>query len=305
MAAAMNGIALSGGLIPYGGTFLVFTDYCRASIRLSALMRQRVIYVMTHDSIGLGEDGPTHQPVEHLAALRAIPHLLVMRPAEGRETTECWEIALRTTRTRRCWRCRGRRSRTCARRRRPRTCRRQGRLRPERAGRRPRRHADRTGSELALAAEAAKTLASEGIKAAVVSMPSMELFRAQAANYRAQVLGTAPRVAVEAGVGAVLVRMARRQRPLHRLVGLRCLGAGAASSIRNSASPPPPSRRPRAASLGSEPPSMRRDQPQVDRRCGCRGQARARACRPQCAGGRRQGDATRRVLSASSPASRT
>ncbi len=95
MAAAMNGIALSGGLIPYGGTFLVFTDYCRASIRLSALMRQRVIYVMTHDSIGLGEDGPTHQPVEHLAALRAIPHLLVMRPAEGVETAECWEIALK------------------------------------------------------------------------------------------------------------------------------------------------------------------------------------------------------------------
>ena len=95
MAAAMNGMALSGGLIPYGGTFLVFTDYCRASIRLSALMRQRVIYVMTHDSIGLGEDGPTHQPVEHLAALRAIPHLLTLRPAEGVETAECWEIALK------------------------------------------------------------------------------------------------------------------------------------------------------------------------------------------------------------------
>ena len=94
MAAAMNGMALSGGLIPYGGTFLVFTDYCRPSIRLSALMRQRVIYVMTHDSIGLGEDGPTHQPVEHLAALRAIPHLLVMRPADGVETAECWEVAL-------------------------------------------------------------------------------------------------------------------------------------------------------------------------------------------------------------------
>ncbi len=86
MAAAMNGIALHGGFIPYGATFLVFTDYCRPSIRLSALMHQRVIYVMTHDSIGLGEDGPTHQPVEHLAALRAIPNLLVLRPADALET---------------------------------------------------------------------------------------------------------------------------------------------------------------------------------------------------------------------------
>ena len=95
MAAAMNGMALHGGIIPYGGTFLVFTDYCRPAIRLSALMEQRVIYVMTHDSIGLGEDGPTHQPVEHLAALRAIPNLLVMRPCDTVETAECWAIALR------------------------------------------------------------------------------------------------------------------------------------------------------------------------------------------------------------------
>ncbi|MDP7375897.1 MAG: transketolase, partial [Alphaproteobacteria bacterium] len=94
MAAAMNGIALHGGLIPFGGTFLVFTDYCRPSIRLSALMGQRVIYVMTHDSIGLGEDGPTHQPVEHLAALRAIPNLQVFRPADIVETVEAWQLAL-------------------------------------------------------------------------------------------------------------------------------------------------------------------------------------------------------------------
>ena len=98
MAAAMNGMALHGGLIPYGGTFLVFTDYCRPAIRLSALMRQRVIYVMTHDSIGLGEDGPTHQPVEHLASLRAIPNLNVFRPADGVETAECWELAVSTGR---------------------------------------------------------------------------------------------------------------------------------------------------------------------------------------------------------------
>ena len=94
MAAAMNGIALHGGFIPYGGTFLIFSDYCRPAIRLSALMNQRVIYVMTHDSIGLGEDGPTHQPVEHLAALRAIPNLRLYRPADSVETVECWQLAI-------------------------------------------------------------------------------------------------------------------------------------------------------------------------------------------------------------------
>ena len=95
MVAAMNGMAVHGGIIPYGGTFLVFADYCRPSLRLAALMRQRVIFVATHDSIGLGEDGPTHQPVEHLASLRAIPNMLVFRPADAVETAECWELALR------------------------------------------------------------------------------------------------------------------------------------------------------------------------------------------------------------------
>src|SRR3546814_11131643 len=94
MAAAMNGMALHGGVVPYGGTFLVFADYCRAAIRLSALQQQRVVYVMTHDSIGLGEDGPTHQPIEHLQSLRAMPNLLVMRPADPVETAECWALAL-------------------------------------------------------------------------------------------------------------------------------------------------------------------------------------------------------------------
>ena len=94
MAAAMNGIALHGGFIPYGGTFLAFADYCRPAIRLAALMGLRVIHVMTHDSIGLGEDGPTHQPVEHLASLRAIPNLLVFRPADAIETLEAWDCAL-------------------------------------------------------------------------------------------------------------------------------------------------------------------------------------------------------------------
>ncbi|MCZ7596030.1 MAG: transketolase [Hyphomicrobium sp.] len=227
MAAAMNGIALSGGLIPYGGTFLVFTDYCRASIRLSALMRQRVVYVMTHDSIGLGEDGPTHQPIEHLAALRAIPHLLVMRPAEGLETAECWEIAvqhdanpsvlalsrqavenLRKTPSSENLSAKG------------------AYVLSEPEGGRDVTLIG-TGSELVLAVEAAKTLASEGIRAAVVSMPSMELFRAQPEGYRAQVLGDKPRVAVEAGVAQCWHEWIGDN---GRFVGLSDFGASAPAS---------------------------------------------------------------------------
>ena len=94
MAAAMNGISLHGGFVPAGGTFLIFTDYARPAIRIASLMGTKVVYVMTHDSIGLGEDGPTHQPVEHLAALRAIPHLRVLRPCDAIETAECWQLAL-------------------------------------------------------------------------------------------------------------------------------------------------------------------------------------------------------------------
>ncbi|MEM1307453.1 MAG: transketolase C-terminal domain-containing protein, partial [Pseudomonadota bacterium] len=200
MAAAMNGLALYGGLVPYGGTFLVFTDYCRPAIRLSALMKQRVIYVMTHDSIGLGEDGPTHQPVEHLAALRSIPNLHVFRPADGVETAECWEIAITSGETPSVL-----------------ALSRQGvaNLRSADPGDNKSRHgayvlheADGardvtligTGTELELAVQARDQLADAGIKAAVVSMPSMELFRHQPSEYRDQVLGRAPRVAVEAGV---------------------------------------------------------------------------------------------------------
>ena len=105
MAAAMNGMALHGGMVPYGGTFLVFTDYARGAMRLSALMKQRVIYVMTHDSIGLGEDGPTHQPIEHLAMLRATPNMNVFRPADAVEVAEAWEAALMATEHPRCWPC--------------------------------------------------------------------------------------------------------------------------------------------------------------------------------------------------------
>jgi transketolase len=200
MAAAMNGIALNGGFIPYGGTFLVFTDYCRAAIRLSALMRQRVIYVMTHDSIGLGEDGPTHQPIEHLAALRAIPHLLVLRPADGVETAECWEIALGHTENPSILAL-SRQAVTNVRKA-PST----ENLSAKGAYvlREPDGARDvtliATGSELGIAMDAADALAKDGVRAAVVSMPSMELFRAQPASYRAQALGLAPRVAIEAGI---------------------------------------------------------------------------------------------------------
>ncbi len=200
MAAAMNGLALHGGIVPYGGTFLVFSDYCRPSIRLSAMMGQRVIYVLTHDSIGLGEDGPTHQPVEHLAALRAIPNLNVFRPANSVECAECWEIALRTSDSPSVL-----------------ALTRQGLplLRTT--------HTDEnlsakgayvliepeggrdvtligTGSEVAIAVAAAKALQEDGIKAAVISLPCWELFAAQSEAYRDEVLGTAPRVAVEAAV---------------------------------------------------------------------------------------------------------
>jgi len=198
MAAAMNGMALHGGVIPYGGTFLVFTDYCRPSIRLSALMGQRVIYVMTHDSIGLGEDGPTHQPVEHLAALRVIPGLLTFRPADAVESAECWLAALqakqpsvlalsrqnlppvRTTHVAENLSARG------------------GYVLKDAEG--PRRATIfATGSEVSLALTARDKLQSEGVGTAVVSMPCWELFDAQDASYRAQVLGeNSVRVAVEA-----------------------------------------------------------------------------------------------------------
>ncbi|HJQ55607.1 MAG TPA: transketolase [Vineibacter sp.] len=201
MAAAMNGLALHGGVIPYGGTFLVFTDYCRPSIRLAALMGRRVIYVMTHDSIGLGEDGPTHQPVEHLAALRAIPGLRVFRPADAIETAECWELALRsadrpsvlalTRQNLPTVRDAGADNR-CA----------QGAyILAGAEGDKARLFA--SGSEVQLALSAREALAKDGIAAAVVSMPSWELFAAQPADYRAAVLGGAgtARVACEAASG--------------------------------------------------------------------------------------------------------
>ena len=200
MAAAMNGMALHGGVIPYGGTFMVFSDYCRPAIRLAALMGVRTIFVMTHDSIGVGEDGPTHQPVEQLAALRAIPNLLVMRPADGVETVECWQLALahaqrpsllafsrqevptvRTTHTAENLSAKGG---------------------YELVGE---ANAKVTflsaGSEVGLAVQARDLLAKEGIASRIVSMPCWALFEEQSEQYRESVLGPGTvKIAIEAAV---------------------------------------------------------------------------------------------------------
>jgi transketolase len=197
MAAAMNGLALHGGIIPYGGTFLVFTDYCRPAIRLSALMGLRVIYVMTHDSIGLGEDGPTHQPVEHLASLRAIPNLLVLRPCDTVETAECWEIALSQTK-RPTILALSRQSLPTLRADSPENLVARGGYVLQEAADPRRATLIASGSEVAIAVAARDKLAAEGIAVAVVSLPSWELFEEQSPDYRAQVLGAGPRVAIEA-----------------------------------------------------------------------------------------------------------
>jgi transketolase len=201
MVAAMSGMTLHGGVIPYGGTFMCFTDYCRPSIRLACLMGIRSIYVMTHDSIGLGEDGPTHQPVEHLAALRAIPKLLVLRPCDAIETAECWQIALEYTTgpsllalTRQKLKP-ARKTHSaknlCA----------QGAYEISPSARKSKVVIFATGSEVEIAMEAQATLLKSGIAARVVSVPSMELFEKQSKAYKAKILGTEKiRVAVEAGI---------------------------------------------------------------------------------------------------------
>jgi transketolase len=198
MAAAMNGLSVHGGVIPYGGTFLAFADYCRPAIRLAALMGLRVTHVMTHDSIGLGEDGPTHQPVEHLAGLRAIPNLQVFRPADAVETAECWELALRARHL----------PSVLALTRQSVPALRRGAGAENLSARggyviaeaeTPRRATLlATGSEVAVAMAARDLLKSRGVATAVVSMPCWSLFDAQDARYRAAVLGTAPRIAIEA-----------------------------------------------------------------------------------------------------------
>jgi transketolase len=199
MAAAMNGMALHGGIIPYGGTFLIFSDYCRAAIRLSALQNARAIYVMTHDSIGVGEDGPTHQPIEQIMSLRLIPNLDVYRPCDTIETAECWALAIETedrpsllalsrqnlpqlrTDTSENWSAKG-----------------AYRLRASNAARRVVLIA--TGSEVSLAITVADRLEEKGIGADVVSMPSWERFDLQSFEYKADVLPMGPlKVSIEAG----------------------------------------------------------------------------------------------------------
>ena len=199
MAAAMNGMALHGGVIPYGGTFLVFSDYCRNAIRMSALQRLRVVYVLTHDSIGLGEDGPTHQPIEHVMSLRMIPNLEVFRPCDTVETAECWELALADEHKPSIL--------ALSRQNLPQLRTDAGENRSARGGyviapasAAPRVVLVATGSEVEIAVGAAKLLEAQGIAASTVSMPSMTRFLAQDADYRAAVLPQgALRVSIEAG----------------------------------------------------------------------------------------------------------
>jgi len=197
MAAVMNGLALHGGFIPYGGTFLVFSDYARNALRLAALMGAHAIYVFTHDSIGLGEDGPTHQPIEHVSSLRLMPNMTVWRPADTVETAVAWRAAIEHKN--------GpsalvltRQNVPALKHSDPRAAERGGYVVSDAAGARAVIIA--TGSEVALAVEAQKMLAGEGIPVRVVSMPSTSVFDRQPVEYRNNVLGTLPKVAVEAGV---------------------------------------------------------------------------------------------------------
>ena len=214
----MNGMVLHGGVIAYGGTFFVFSDYMRPAMRLAALMGLREIYVLTHDSIGVGEDGPTHQPVEHLASYRAMPNILTFRPCDVIETAEAWEIALTSEKRPSILAlsrqnlpllrtsidenlslkgayvisdCEGKRDVTLI----------------------------ATGSEVMLCVEVQKVLREKGIHAAVVSMPCMELFEEQSKDYRQQVLGKAPRLAVEAASTFGWDRYA------DEIIGMNCFGA--------------------------------------------------------------------------------
>ena len=227
MAAAMNGIALHRGLIPYGGTFLVFSDYARNAIRLSAMMGLPVFYVMTHDSIGLGEDGPTHQPVEHLASLRAMPNLLVFRPADATETAECWEAALLepaapavlalTRQALPALRTGDTADNLCAR---------GGYVLAEAEDGARAVTLLATGSEVQIAMQARALLKADGIPAAVVSLPCFELFERQDKAYKAAVLGSAPRFAVEAASPFGWTRYVQSE---DDVVGMRSFGASAAA----------------------------------------------------------------------------
>jgi len=224
MAAAMNGMALHGGFIPYSGTFLVFSDYSRPAIRLSALMGQRTIHVLTHDSIGLGEDGPTHQPVEHVAALRAIPNVNVFRPADAIETLECWQLALQADKTPSVLALTRQGLPTlrdyeernlCA----------NGAYELASGGKHPQVTILASGSEVEIAMQARETLTAEGMGTRVVSVPCMELFEQQSEKAKADILGDTPvRIAVEA---AVQMSWDRYLRPQDSFIGMEAFGASA------------------------------------------------------------------------------
>ena len=196
MAAAMNGISLHGGFIPYGGTFLIFSDYCKNAIRLSALMKQQVIYVMTHDSIGLGEDGPTHQPIEQLAGLRSIPNLLVLRPCDAVETFECWEIALSSNRSPSIIAL-SRQSLPLMRSKNKNNLSKKGAYFLSQDANSELTFIA-TGSEVSLAQEVKTILEKKGLNSNLVTMPSMELFDMQNESYKNKILGSKPRVIIEA-----------------------------------------------------------------------------------------------------------
>jgi transketolase len=232
MAAAMNGMALHGGVIPYGGTFLIFSDYCRNAIRLSALQQTRVIYVLTHDSIGLGEDGPTHQPVEHVMSMRLIPNLYVFRPADVIETAECWNLALEAQETP---------SVLALTRQNLPQLRQSGDMLSARGAYTLRSaEGDRkviliaTGSEVELAVKVRDELQAQGIGADVVSMPCMELFAAQDEAYQREILPNDPailRVSIEAGITQGWERYTAFSRNGGLNIGLDRFGASAPAKV--------------------------------------------------------------------------
>jgi transketolase len=201
MAAAMNGMALHKGIIPYSGTFLIFSDYCRPSIRLAALMGIKVIHVMTHDSIGVGEDGPTHQPVEQIPSLRSIPNLNVFRPGDATEVAECWEIAIKSNQPtvialsrQGCEHFRDtfESSNKCE----------LGGYEIGSVSKKPDVCLISTGSEVSIALDVKKELEKEGTVCKVVSMPSFELFEKQSDDYKKTLLETnGIRIGIEASVG--------------------------------------------------------------------------------------------------------
>jgi transketolase len=201
MAAAMNGMALHGGIIPASGTFFVFSDYCRPSIRLAALMEQRVLHVMTHDSIGVGEDGPTHQPVEHLAAMRAIPNLNMFRPCDLTETIEAYEAALASSRRPSVFALSRQNLPQLRKAYTAKNLTALGAYEIAPAEGKAQVSIFASGSEVSMAMEARKLLAAKGIGARVVSVPCMDLFNDQPESYRKKVIGRAKvKVGVEAAI---------------------------------------------------------------------------------------------------------